>query len=104
MRKQHTRNVVTLLFAVTAMAPGLTHAVQADAEVSKLDDPRVVQLIQQANKRVAKGESPAIVERWLTSAVDNLGVEKSPQSWDVYGRNRWGQEDDKSSSASMATP
>jgi hypothetical protein len=92
MRKQHTRNVVTLLFAVPVMAFGLTPAAQADEDANKLDDPRVEQLIHKANRRVAQGESPEVVERWLGSAVERLGVDKSPQSWDVYGRHRWAVE------------
>ena len=90
MRKQHTRNVVTLL--VAAMAFGATAAAQANEAGSKLDDPRIEQLIHQANQRVALGESPDVVERWLGSAVENLGVDKSPQAWDVYGRHRWAAE------------
>lgn len=87
MRKQHTRNVVTLLFAT--MAFGVTEAVQADEAVNRLDDPRIEQLIDKANQRVAQGESPDVVERWLGSAVERLGVNKSPEAWDVYGRRRW---------------
>jgi hypothetical protein len=90
MRKQHTRNVVTLLFV--AMALGAIAAAQADEMASKLDDPRIEQLIHKANQRVALGESPDVVERWLGSAVESLGVDKSPQSWDVYGRHRWAAE------------
>jgi hypothetical protein len=87
MRKQHTRKVVTLLF--TAMAFGVADAARSDETASKLDDPRIEQLIHKANQRVAQGESPDIVERWLSSAVERLGVDKSPQVWDVYGRRRW---------------
>jgi hypothetical protein len=87
MRKQHTRNVVTLLFA--SMALSVTYAAQAEEAASKLDDPRIEQLIHKANQRVAQGESPAVVERWLGSAVEHLGIDKSPQAWDVYGRHRW---------------
>lgn len=92
MRKQHTRNVIPLLFAASVMTSGLARATQADEEATKLDDPRVEQLIHKANQRVAQGESPDVVERWLGSAVDHLGVEKSPQAWDVYGRRRWAAE------------
>jgi hypothetical protein len=77
------------LLAASAMASALAHATQTAEKASKLDDPRVEQLIHKANQRVAQGESPAVVERWLTSAVEQLGVDKSPESWDVYGRNRW---------------
>lgn len=77
-----------LFIAVSAMASGVAHAVQA-VEATRLDDPRVEQLIHQANQRVARGESPDVVERWLGSSVEGLGVDKSPQAWDVYGRQRW---------------
>lgn len=76
-----------LLFAT--MAFGGANAAQADETTGKLDDPRIEQLIHKANLRVSQGESPDVVERWLGSAVERLGVDKSPQAWDVYGRRRW---------------
>lgn len=90
MRKQQTRNVVTLLFAT--MAFGVTDTTRADDTAGNLADPRIEQLIHTANQRVAQGESPNVVERWLSSAVEHLGIDKSPQAWDVYGRHRWAAE------------
>ncbi|HEX7814784.1 hypothetical protein [Dyella sp.] len=89
-RKIH---VVTLCVALMAcMSLSNTHAsedISAANPSQQRDDPRITALIEKANRRVAQGESPGVVERWLTSAVEGLGVEKTPEPWDVYGQARW---------------
>ncbi|WP_281850371.1 hypothetical protein [Dyella sp. GSA-30] len=81
-------------FAASLAAP-ISHAgndaIQAALPRSdeQNNDPRVTALINKANQRVAQGESPDVVERWLTGAVETLGIEKTPPSWDVFGQARW---------------
>lgn len=89
MRCKKRKTITALLFIALLVVTTFTWADQNTDAAQPPDDPRVDQLIHQANQRVTEGESSKVVERWLTDAVNRLGVEKTPEAWDVYGRHRW---------------
>jgi hypothetical protein len=59
------------------------------------DTGTVDDLVREANKRVARGESPDAVEKSLREDMNRKGVETqgTPPAWDVFGRARWRREE-----------
>jgi hypothetical protein len=103
MHHKKIKTVRHLLCVALLMTCTWASAQNGPATIPKSDDPRVDRLIQKANERVAAGESTAVVERWLGDAVDRLGIEKSPQAWDVYGRQHW-KDREHPAAEQLATP
>jgi hypothetical protein len=65
-------------------------------------------MVQEANNRIAAGESPEAVEKALRKGLTDHGMEtkKAPPDWDVFARSRWenmgATEQDKTSRGPVA--
>lgn len=65
--------------------------------------PDVDRMVQDANDRVARGESAESVEQRLRDGLDDHGMDakKAPPDWDVFARANWQHDKDSNGQESQ---